>query len=130
MTPTLRPHSLVWIDERSSMRGQLCRGDIVAARPAALDGRACVKRVAGLPGEWVTCDERTWQLEHDEYFLLGDRADDSLDSRRLGPIPRHELIGRVTVHCWPLPIRRIDPSGPRTPSSCRPSVLAMASVTR
>ena len=101
MTPTLRPHSLVWVDERWSARGELRRGDIVAVRPASLGGRACVKRIAGVPRERVTCEGRVWKLGQDEYFLLGDHGSASLDSRRLGPIHRSELIGRVVVRCWP-----------------------------
>jgi len=39
--------------------------------------------------------------DEDHLFLLGDRPDESLDSRTLGPIPIHDLIGRVSYRLWP-----------------------------
>ena len=128
MTPTLRPDSLVWVDERWSARGELRRGDIVAVRPTSLGGRACVKRIAGLPHERVTYEGQMWDLGHDEYFLLGDHLDDSLDSRRLGPIHRNELMGRVTAAYWPLPIRHLDTAATGVASFPCASVPAVASV--
>lgn len=41
-------------------------------------------------------------LDADEYFVLGDNAANSHDSRYWGPVPRKNVIGRVTRICWPL----------------------------
>jgi signal peptidase I len=41
-------------------------------------------------------------LGEDEYFVLGDNAANSHDSRFFGPVPRKSIIGRVTRIYWPL----------------------------
>ena len=94
-----------------------------------------VKRLIGLPGDTVEIREgvvfvngrelyepyldsahtrRKSNMEprllgEDEYFVLGDNRDHSNDSRRIGPIRRKDLVGRV--RCVFLPwgqARRID----------------------
>ena len=81
-----------------------------------------VKRVVGLPGEYchvgtdgtVRIDEEvlretfvapgaqaapspglSWLCEDNEYFLMGDNRKDSGDSRRFGPVPASQILGRV-----------------------------------
>ena len=101
MLPALRPGDVVFVQESAYQHRAPRRGDIVVARPPSLGGRAFVKRVLGTPHEEVACASRTWSLGPDEYFLLGDHVEDSLDSRTLGPITRRELIGRVRLRVWP-----------------------------
>jgi signal peptidase I len=36
----------------------------------------------------------SWILGDEEYFLLGDNRDHSMDSRQYGPVPRHSIKGR------------------------------------
>ncbi|MFA5029701.1 MAG: signal peptidase I [Patescibacteria group bacterium] len=40
-------------------------------------------------------------LNNDEYFLLGDNRDQSLDSRVFGPVKRDFIIGRTWLRGWP-----------------------------
>ena len=101
MLPILRPGDVILVRKSVFRRRAPRRGEVVVARPSFLGGRALVKRVRGTPREEIACASRTWFLGPDEYFLLGDHADDSLDSRKLGPIPRRELIGRAWLRVWP-----------------------------
>lgn len=101
MTPTLNAGELVVVSERTYDTRPPQRGDIVAARPAAFGGRALVKRIAALPHERFAYEGREWHLGPDQFFLLSDHLDDSLDSRTLGPIPRTALIGPIRFRLWP-----------------------------
>ncbi len=42
------------------------------------------------------------ELGPDEYFVLGDNRNESLDSRIFGPIKREFIIGRTWLRGWPL----------------------------
>lgn len=99
--------------------------------PAHYDSKVyLVKRVIGLPGETVYIDEEgkiyiddvlleedfgketilsagkasePLTLGTDEYFVLGDNRNDSLDSRdyMVGNIKKDEIIGRAWVRIYP-----------------------------
>ena len=101
MSPLLNPGEMVVVVEGEFDSRPPRRDEIVAARPASLGGQAFVKRIAGLPSERVTVDGKEWQLSDDEFFLLGDHAEHSLDSRAFGPVRREELIGPVQMRLWP-----------------------------
>jgi signal peptidase I len=97
-------------------------------RASGLVGSQGAKRVVGLPGETVevasgkvvvngrALDEpylaappnyttAPLTLGPDEYFMLGDNRNTSLDSHVWGPLRADHLVGRVKVRLWPL--RRI-----------------------
>jgi signal peptidase I len=40
-------------------------------------------------------------LGEDEYFVMGDNREASLDSRRFGPVPRRLIIGKAWIRGWP-----------------------------
>ena len=85
MRPAYRPGDLVWV--RAPRSGWVpSAGDVVAARPAVLNGRAVIKRVAAVVKEGVV--------------LLGEHPD-SCDSRRFGPVSQADVIGPVAACVWP-----------------------------
>ncbi len=114
---------LVWGD---GVKGGLRRGDVVVFRHPSVDGRLMLKRVAAVPGERVGVvggrvlvedgatleagggvgkgDEGLWEMEwvlgEDQWFVLGDNPESSLDSRRLGPIRGSWIRGRVWFRYW------------------------------
>jgi len=44
----------------------------------------------------------TFQVAQDSYFVLGDSCPNSGDSRRLGPVPRKDMLGKALLVWWPL----------------------------
>lgn len=41
-------------------------------------------------------------LPPDEFYLMGDNRDVSIDSRRFGPVPRERILARVWLRYWPV----------------------------
>jgi type IV secretory pathway protease TraF len=98
MVPTLLPG-----DQALAVSGRhASRGDVVVVEHPGRPGYEMVKRVTALPGESV--EERT--LDEDEYWVEGDRADASSDSRHFGPVRRAHLKARVVLVYWPKERRR------------------------
>ena len=114
MSPALKPGDLVIYSRES---GEYSRGDLVVCE---VDGIRIIKRVAGIPGDIVKQDEggkvrvingvNEWKadgqtvtqeifLNKDEYFLLGDNRDMSVDSRdaRIGPVQRKRIEGKARI---------------------------------
>ena len=122
MSPALKPGDLVIY---SREQREYNRGDLVVCD---VEGVRIIKRVAGIPGDIVKQDEggkvriindvsagktdgqsgpQEILLNRDEYFLLGDNRNLSVDSRdeRIGPVQGKRIEGRA----W-LVIRRIADS--------------------
>ncbi|MBI4092969.1 MAG: signal peptidase I [Candidatus Kerfeldbacteria bacterium] len=56
---------------------------------------------------YLTPDVRTHgtldvKLGPNEFFVLGDNRDSSLDSRYLGPVEKRNIVGRAWVRAWPV----------------------------
>jgi len=56
------------------------------------------EELAGMPGKTHIV------LDEDEYFVMGDNRPVSYDSRRWGPLPKENIIGRVLVRAWPFAV--------------------------
>lgn len=78
------------------------RGDVVVVEHPGRPGYEMVKRLVALPGDLVV--ER--RMLEDEYWVEGDLASASTDSRHFGPVTREELRAKVVLIYWPKERRR------------------------
>src|SRR3989338_278093 len=130
MEPTFYDHEYLIIDEISYRLREPKRGDVVVFRYPMNPSEFFIKRVIGLPGETVqieggmvtvfndefplgrvldepylgsetTVGTRKAELNPNEYFMLGDNRDHSLDSRTFGPVRRDFVVGRVWFRGFP-----------------------------
>ena len=128
MQPTLSDGDNLIVDKLSYRFHDPDRFDIIVFHQE--DGRYFIKRIIGLPGESVRIDEDGFiyingeklqesygkevmrdpglakdgiQLGADEYFVLGDNRNDSMDSRmaEVGPIVGERIIGRAWLRIYP-----------------------------
>ena len=113
MQPAFQAGNYLIIDLLSYRFEQPQRGDVVVFRYPLDPSLFYIKRIAALPGETVVEDSGvlvakgattspTLTLAKDEYFMLGDNAPESSDSRQWGPLQRKFIVGRVLVRAWPL----------------------------
>jgi signal peptidase I len=49
-----------------------------------------------------TLGNKIWTLGADEYYVLGDNRESSLDSRSFGPVFRELVVGKVWLRGWPV----------------------------
>ena len=75
MEPTLKENSIVF---GSRIFGDLSVGDIIVFKH---DGRTMVKRIAAVGGEMFESDEKIYVVPNSCFFVLGDNAENSWDSR-------------------------------------------------
>lgn len=132
MEPAFIDHEYLIIDELSYRFKDPARGEIVVFRYPGDPRQYFIKRIIGLPGEkvqfvggkviiyseeypegWIleepyiersifTSGDKTVQLEADQYFVLGDNRNSSLDSRFFGSLERRMIVGRVWLRGWPI----------------------------
>ncbi len=98
MAPTLLPGD--WA--LSVVPRSYAVGDVVVAEHPGRPGFEIVKRIVGTPGD--TVGDRV--LGADEFWIEGDLADASTDSRHFGPVTTDELHARVVVVFGPGDRRR------------------------
>jgi signal peptidase I len=140
MEPTFYGDDRLVVSRVHYLLGQPQRGDILvfnSLRESELErGVMLIKRVIGAPGETVEfrdqkvyingealkesyikdevcrrrCQDRTWQLAENEYFMMGDNRNNSNDSRSFGPVPLPKIVGRVIFRYYPLSSIGVIPS--------------------
>ena len=117
MAPTLRDGDIVYAPPHRLTRRPLRRSDIVVAYGPANSPDIIIKRISGLPGDWIECADNgaviarpeppdgadnpnpplVWSCDAGEFFLTGDNRPESADSRKYGPLPERSIIGRVCL---------------------------------
>jgi signal peptidase I len=131
MENTLHPQDYVFLAKQAYTFGEIERGDIVVFKSELMDehgtNKNLIKRVIGLPGDTLeirdgsvfrngeqlvepyTKDGVTTTvmapitIPADEYFVMGDNREVSLDSRRaeVGNVPREDVVGKVIFRLFP-----------------------------
>ena len=130
MEPSFFNGDYLIIDELSYQFRGPQRGEAVVFKYPNDPSQRYIKRIIGWPGETVEIedgrvivygdgipeilDESAYlsafvntagrirvSLAGDEYFVMGDNRSVSSDSRRWGPVPESDIIGRVFLRAWP-----------------------------
>lgn len=70
------------------------RGEVVVFRSPE-NGQRWIKRVVGLPGDWVEERGGIHEVPAGHCFVLGDPRANSRDSRHVGPVPLEDVEGVV-----------------------------------
>lgn len=130
MEPNFFENEYLIVDEISYRFAEVQRGDVVVFRPPTGVEDHYIKRVIGLPGETVeinagvitvyndtypngieldeayisefTAGHQRVTLSVNEYYVLGDNRDESLDSRKFGPVHESYIIGKAWIRGLPL----------------------------
>ena len=133
--------------EGTSMEPTLVNGDIVLLNKTmafdrgdicgfAWNNKILIKRVIGIPGDWIEIDtdgtvyrngekldepyaqqiafgecdlEFPFQVPQEQYFVLGDMRESSIDSRNtlVGCVENEQIIGKIFLRIWPVKNIRI-----------------------
>ena len=123
MEPTLSNGDIVLLTKTTRFnRGDLCG--------FTWNNKLLIKRVIGTPGDWVEIDtdgtiylngemleepyveqpafgecdlEFPFQVPQEQYFVVGDMRESSIDSRNtlIGCIPKEQIVGKVFFRVWP-----------------------------
>ncbi len=125
MEPNLHTNERVIIEKLSYRFHDPQRGDIVVLKPPHRTRIPLIKRVIGLPGDWVEIrdgavyvngekldeqylDQVTLgtmpprQVPEESIFVMGDNRRASNDSRAFGTVPFDDIIGKAWFRYWPL----------------------------
>lgn len=124
MEPTLVNGDIVLLTKTTTFG----RGDICGF---SWNNKILVKRVIGIPGDWIEMDtdgtlylngekldepyaqqlafgecdlEFPFQVPQEQYFVLGDMRESSIDSRNtlVGCVENDQIIGKIFFRIWPL----------------------------
>ena len=123
MEPTLVNGDIVLLTKTVNFdRGELCG--------FSWNNKLLIKRVIGIPGDWIEIDtdgtvylngekldepyaqqlavgecdlEFPFQVPQEQYFVLGDMRESSIDSRNtlIGCVEKEQIVGKVFFRIWP-----------------------------
>jgi len=134
MFPTFEDKQYLIVDEISYRLSEPKRDDVVIFRYPNDTKKFFIKRIIGLPNEIIDIkgneititnkehpeglkleqpfvqnksnNDMHFELNSDEYFVMGDNRTGSFDSRSWGPVPKKLLIGKAFLRL--LPINKIN----------------------
>ncbi len=129
MEPTLVNGDIVLLTKSTNFdRGELCG--------FSWNNKLLIKRVIGVPGDWIEIDtdgtvylngerldepyaeqlsigecdlEFPFQVPQEQYFVLGDMRQNSIDSRNtlIGCVKKEQIVGKVFFRIWPFKTIRL-----------------------
>ena len=126
MEPNFSSGDYLVVDEISYRFRNPGRGEVVVLRNPTKDSEFFIKRIVGLPGEEVVIrsnkiyinselieedylpenlalkEDYVFQLNDNQYFVMGDNRLQSYDSRSWGPLSSDGIVGIVRVRFWPV----------------------------
>ena len=128
MEPTLVNGDIVLLNKTTVFeRGKLCG--------FSWNNKLLIKRVIGIPGDWIEMDvdgtiylngekldepyaqqpavgecdlDFPYQVPQEQYFVLGDMRESSIDSRNtlIGCVEKEQIVGKVFFRIWPFKTMR------------------------
>ena len=126
MTPRLTNHERIFINKFVYRFEPIERGDIIVFWYPLDTSKSYIKRVVGLPGEWVSVvdgrvlingkplkesylpanryDRQSYPPTYvpaGHYYVLGDHRESSNDSRMWGTVDQKYIYGKAVFVYWP-----------------------------
>jgi signal peptidase I len=95
MLPAYEPGERLLVEALTYRLRRPRAGEVVVVRQPGSGGRLDLKRIAAGPGETTRVEGVERVLTDDEWFVQGDNALESTDSRQLGPVRQRDIVGRV-----------------------------------
>jgi signal peptidase I len=126
MMPTLRPGDHVVVDKLAYRFGEPRRRDLIVFHQPQGGDELLLKRIVAVGGQLVGIEDGVLYVDRhpvrepfvdrrlvdsvyfgpvrvprNAVFVMGDRREDSIDSRTFGAVPRALIVGRVDLRIWP-----------------------------
>ncbi len=136
MMPTFKNGDYLIVDELTFKYSEPKRGEVIVFRLPSNHKRFLIKRIIGLPGETVSISGNkikitkkngniinlnenytngpfssygTWNLNNNEYFVMGDNRNNSSDSRSWGLLDKNLIIGKTFLRLFPFNNVNVNP---------------------
>ena len=118
MNPTIKNNEWILAEKISPKFGEFKRGEIVVFKSPENNNRLLIKRIIGLPNETMEIkyglvyidgkllnepylitdavkENSEYKIGENEYVMLGDNRENSIDSREYGVVKKEGLLGRA-----------------------------------